>query len=162
MSNCTPQAKFVATPLHKATSEQRPPVNNGHKFRVQRVVVVHRFDCILMFLIQKIIFILFRSKNDWIWSSAQLELSQRRRRSSGSKWSPGNHALIQVRCHMLFLHAFYFILTDETACSKRWKLKQFVTIDQEWNNLNYFFLEEAIKKEKSVLRGFKTHKHHFW
>ncbi len=28
----------------KATSEQRPPVNNGHKFGVPRVVVVHRFD----------------------------------------------------------------------------------------------------------------------
>ena len=30
---------------HKVTSEQRPPVNNGHKFRVSRVVAVHKFDC---------------------------------------------------------------------------------------------------------------------
>ncbi len=28
------------------TSEQRPPVNNGHKFGVPRVVVVHKFNCI--------------------------------------------------------------------------------------------------------------------
>ncbi len=28
------------------TSEQRPPVNNGHYFWVPRVVVIHRFDCI--------------------------------------------------------------------------------------------------------------------
>ncbi len=27
------------------TSEQRPPVNNGHYFWVLRVAVVHRFDC---------------------------------------------------------------------------------------------------------------------
>jgi len=27
------------------TSEQRPPVNNGHYFGVPRVVVVHKFDC---------------------------------------------------------------------------------------------------------------------
>ncbi len=26
-------------------SEQRPPANNGHKFGVTRVVVVHKFDC---------------------------------------------------------------------------------------------------------------------
>jgi hypothetical protein len=31
---------------HKFTSEQRPTVNNGHKFWVPRVVVVRRFDCI--------------------------------------------------------------------------------------------------------------------
>ncbi len=31
---------------YKSTSEQRPPVNNGHKFGVPRVVVVHKFDCI--------------------------------------------------------------------------------------------------------------------
>jgi hypothetical protein len=30
----------------KTTSEQRPPVNNGHKFGVPRLVVVHKFDCI--------------------------------------------------------------------------------------------------------------------
>ncbi len=29
------------------TSEQRPPVNSGHCFWVPRVVVVHKFDCIL-------------------------------------------------------------------------------------------------------------------
>ncbi len=29
----------------KGTSEQRPPVNNGHYFCVPRVVVEHRFDC---------------------------------------------------------------------------------------------------------------------
>jgi hypothetical protein len=29
---------------HKPTSEQRPPANNGHKFRVPSVVVVHKFD----------------------------------------------------------------------------------------------------------------------
>ncbi len=29
----------------KASSEQRLPVNNDHKFGVSRVVVVHRFDC---------------------------------------------------------------------------------------------------------------------
>ena len=28
------------------TSEQRPPVYNGHSFVVPRVVVAHRFDCI--------------------------------------------------------------------------------------------------------------------
>ncbi len=34
------------------TSEQRPPVNNDHYFRVQRVVVVYRFECNLLFLNQ--------------------------------------------------------------------------------------------------------------
>ncbi len=29
------------------TSEQRPPVNNGHYFGVPRVVIVHKFDCSL-------------------------------------------------------------------------------------------------------------------
>ena len=33
----------------KATSEQRPPVNNGHNLGVSRVVVVHRFDYIQFF-----------------------------------------------------------------------------------------------------------------
>jgi hypothetical protein len=28
-----------------ATSEHRPPVNNGYTFRVSRVVIAHRFDC---------------------------------------------------------------------------------------------------------------------
>ena len=43
---------FLQRPLfchllkHKATSEQRPPVNNSHKFRVPRLVVVHKFDWI--------------------------------------------------------------------------------------------------------------------
>ena len=32
--------------LIKATSEQRPPVNNSLNFRVPRVDVVYRFDCI--------------------------------------------------------------------------------------------------------------------
>ncbi len=32
---------------HKASSEQRPLVNVGHKFYVPRVVVVHMFDSIL-------------------------------------------------------------------------------------------------------------------
>jgi len=27
------------------TSEQRPPVNNGHYLGVPRIVVVHKFDC---------------------------------------------------------------------------------------------------------------------
>ncbi len=31
-----------------ATSEQRPPVNNGHIFGVSRVVVVQKFNCILI------------------------------------------------------------------------------------------------------------------
>ncbi len=31
---------------HDATSEQRPPVNNGHIFGVPRVVFVYKFDCI--------------------------------------------------------------------------------------------------------------------
>jgi hypothetical protein len=31
--------------LYTATSEQRPPVNNGHNFWYPRVVVVLRFDC---------------------------------------------------------------------------------------------------------------------
>ncbi len=29
------------------TSEQPPPVNNGHKYGVLRVVVTQRFDCII-------------------------------------------------------------------------------------------------------------------
>jgi len=29
------------------TSEQQPPVNNGHNFGVKRVVFVHRFDSTL-------------------------------------------------------------------------------------------------------------------
>ncbi len=33
---------------HKITSEQRPPVNNGHKFSI---VVVHRFDCMSILII---------------------------------------------------------------------------------------------------------------
>ena len=37
--------QYSQTQANKATSEQRPPVNNVHKFRVPRVVVVHRFDC---------------------------------------------------------------------------------------------------------------------
>ncbi len=34
------------------TSEQRPPVNNGHNFRVPRVVVVHRLDCRFNFFLK--------------------------------------------------------------------------------------------------------------
>ncbi len=30
------------------TSKQRPPVNNGHYFWVPMVVVVNRFDCIIL------------------------------------------------------------------------------------------------------------------
>ncbi len=30
---------------HNASFEQRPPVNNGHKLWVPRVVVEHIFDC---------------------------------------------------------------------------------------------------------------------
>ena len=33
--------------ITKMTSEQRPPVTNGHYFEVSKVVVVRRFDCIL-------------------------------------------------------------------------------------------------------------------
>ena len=32
--------------LHNVTSELRPPVNNSHKFRVLRVVVIQKIDCI--------------------------------------------------------------------------------------------------------------------
>ncbi len=34
--------------ITRATFKQRPPNNNGHKFCVSRVVVVHRFDCIYL------------------------------------------------------------------------------------------------------------------
>jgi hypothetical protein len=37
---------FTVKPKLTTTSEQRPPVNNDHNFRVPRVIVVDRFDCI--------------------------------------------------------------------------------------------------------------------
>ncbi len=39
---------------HKPTSEQRPLVNNGHKFGVPRVAVEHRFDCISDFQMSRL------------------------------------------------------------------------------------------------------------
>ena len=47
---------------HKATSEQRPPVNNDHYFGVPRVVVVHKFHCTPI-LAKKILDLNFDKKN---------------------------------------------------------------------------------------------------
>jgi len=42
--NCT-FILYTVKPELTTTSEQRPPVNNGHYFWVPKVIVVHKFDC---------------------------------------------------------------------------------------------------------------------
>ncbi len=45
LSTAAPTLKSQLRSLyHKPSSEQWPPVNNGHKFWVPKVVVVHKFD----------------------------------------------------------------------------------------------------------------------
>ncbi len=39
------ESQFMSL-YHKPTSEQRPPVKNGLKFWVPKVIVVRMFDCI--------------------------------------------------------------------------------------------------------------------
>jgi len=49
-TTCQQRPQFESPLLdfyYKVTSEQGPPVNNGHYFEVPRVVVVRRIDCTL-------------------------------------------------------------------------------------------------------------------